>query len=88
MQTHESQQAANCAAVAAAEPYAAPEFDTATKAALNSTAVANGIEQMGSGIVDLRSDTVTRPTPDMRRAMAEVCQQAYAQLMLNFGRMG
>jgi threonine aldolase len=22
-------------------------------------------------VVDLRSDTVTRPTPDMRRAMAE-----------------
>jgi threonine aldolase len=26
---------------------------------------------MGPGLVDLRSDTVTRPTPDMRRAMAE-----------------
>ena len=26
---------------------------------------------MGSGFVDLRSDTVTRPTPEMRRAMAE-----------------
>ncbi|HMC53123.1 MAG TPA: GntG family PLP-dependent aldolase [Acidimicrobiales bacterium] len=26
---------------------------------------------MGSGVVDLRSDTVTRPTPEMRRAMAE-----------------
>jgi threonine aldolase len=25
----------------------------------------------GSGVVDLRSDTVTRPTPEMRRAMAE-----------------
>jgi threonine aldolase len=25
----------------------------------------------GSGFVDLRSDTVTRPTPEMRRAMAE-----------------
>src|SRR5204863_7552354 len=24
-----------------------------------------------AGMVDLRSDTVTRPTPDMRRAMAE-----------------
>jgi threonine aldolase len=24
-----------------------------------------------SGLVDLRSDTVTRPTPEMRRAMAE-----------------
>src|SRR5918911_1669464 len=26
---------------------------------------------MASGLVDLRSDTVTRPTPEMRRAMAE-----------------
>ena len=26
---------------------------------------------MATGLVDLRSDTVTRPTPDMRRAMAE-----------------
>jgi threonine aldolase len=26
---------------------------------------------MAEGLVDLRSDTVTRPTPDMRRAMAE-----------------
>ena len=26
---------------------------------------------MGPGLVDLRSDTVTRPTPEMRRAMAE-----------------
>jgi threonine aldolase len=26
---------------------------------------------MSSGLVDLRSDTVTRPTPEMRRAMAE-----------------
>lgn len=26
---------------------------------------------MSSGVVDLRSDTVTRPTPEMRRAMAE-----------------
>src|SRR5439155_7582775 len=26
---------------------------------------------MGEGIVDLRSDTVTRPTPEMRRAMAD-----------------
>src|SRR5438067_12583213 len=26
---------------------------------------------MVSGLVDLRSDTVTRPTPEMRRAMAE-----------------
>ncbi|HWC38734.1 MAG TPA: GntG family PLP-dependent aldolase [Acidimicrobiales bacterium] len=26
---------------------------------------------MGDGMVDLRSDTVTRPTPEMRRAMAE-----------------
>ena len=78
VQTHESHQAANGAVVAASEPYAAPEFDTATKAALNATAVANGDEQTASGSVDLRSDTVTRPTPDMRRAMAEVCQQAYA----------
>src|ERR1700694_1649384 len=28
-------------------------------------------EQKKTGIVDLRSDTVTRPTPEMRRAMAE-----------------
>lgn len=26
---------------------------------------------MGNGLVDLRSDTVTRPTPEMRRAMAD-----------------
>src|SRR5438445_13810449 len=26
---------------------------------------------MASGLVDLRSDTVTRPTPEMRRAMAD-----------------
>src|SRR5438270_13992057 len=26
---------------------------------------------MASGYVDLRSDTVTRPTPEMRRAMAD-----------------
>ncbi len=26
---------------------------------------------MGAGLVDLRSDTVTKPTPEMRRAMAE-----------------
>ncbi|MDQ4070620.1 MAG: threonine aldolase family protein, partial [Actinomycetota bacterium] len=26
---------------------------------------------MDSGLVDLRSDTVTRPTPEMRRAMAD-----------------
>ena len=26
---------------------------------------------VASGVVDLRSDTVTRPTPEMRRAMAE-----------------
>jgi threonine aldolase len=25
----------------------------------------------GPSVVDLRSDTVTRPTPEMRRAMAE-----------------
>ena len=25
----------------------------------------------GTGLVDLRSDTVTRPTPEMRRAIAE-----------------
>jgi threonine aldolase len=28
-------------------------------------------EQKNTGIVDLRSDTVTKPTPEMRRAMAE-----------------
>ena len=28
-------------------------------------------EQKKTGIVDLRSDTVTKPTPEMRRAMAE-----------------
>ena len=87
VQPHESHQAANGAAMAAAEPYAAPEFDTTTKAALNSTAVANGDERTASGIVDLRSDTVTRPTPDMRRAMAEVCGQACA-LALSSGRSG
>lgn len=76
MQTIESH--ANGAAVAAAEPCVAPEFDTSTKAVLSSTTVEDGEEQTASGIVDLRSDTVTRPTPDMRRAMAEVCQQAYA----------
>src|SRR6185295_7374997 len=32
---------------------------------------AYGVEAMAQGIVDLRSDTVTRPTPAMRRAMAE-----------------
>jgi threonine aldolase len=31
----------------------------------------DGSEQNGESIVDLRSDTVTRPTPAMRRAMAE-----------------
>ncbi|MGY1711604.1 threonine aldolase family protein [Geodermatophilus sp. SYSU D00758] len=30
-------------------------------------------EPTGPGPVDLRSDTVTRPTPGMRRAMAEAC---------------
>ena len=28
-------------------------------------------DPVASGLVDLRSDTVTRPTPEMRRAMAE-----------------
>jgi threonine aldolase len=34
-----------------------------------------------SGVVDLRSDTVTRPTPEMRRAMAEaeVGDDAYGE---------
>jgi threonine aldolase len=32
---------------------------------------AAGSEKDASGVVDLRSDTVTRPTPAMRRAMAE-----------------
>src|SRR5205807_10170290 len=30
-----------------------------------------GGDLMASGLVDLRSDTVTRPTPEMRRAMAD-----------------
>jgi threonine aldolase len=33
--------------------------------------VADSIAGVSSGLVDLRSDTVTRPTPEMRRAMAE-----------------
>ena len=35
----------------------------------------------GDGVVDLRSDTVTRPTPEMRRAMAdaEVGDDAYGE---------
>lgn len=35
------------------------------------TAVAPSSSGAGGGLVDLRSDTVTRPTPEMRRAMAE-----------------
>src|SRR5205807_8455633 len=31
----------------------------------------SGVESMSEPVVDLRSDTVTRPTPAMRRAMAE-----------------
>src|SRR5437879_11105249 len=34
----------------------------------------NQVAELGKtpeGVVDLRSDTVTRPTPEMRRAMAE-----------------
>src|SRR5215213_1533315 len=36
---------------------------------------------MASGVVDLRSDTVTRPTPEMRRAMAaaEVGDDVYGE---------
>src|SRR5579872_6313586 len=36
---------------------------------------------MTAGVVDLRSDTVTRPTPDMRRAMADadVGDDAYGE---------
>lgn len=82
MQILEPHWAANGVATADAEPYVAPEFETTAKAALSSTAAADGEEQTASGMVDLRSDTVTRPTPDMRRAMAEVCERAYAQALV------
>ena len=63
--------AANGVAKAAPEPDAPAEPDTAAKAAPGTSATANGEERTAGGF-DLRSDTVTRPTPEMRRAMAEV----------------
>ena len=35
------------------------------------TGAGDTLAPMGDGLVDLRSDTVTRPTPEMRRAMAD-----------------
>jgi len=49
------------------------ELAEARHAATNGKALQDGRpEASGAGEVDLRSDTVTRPTPAMRRAMAEV----------------
>ena len=43
----------------------------AVVASIGAMAPATAPTAGGSGFVDLRSDTVTRPTPEMRRAMAE-----------------
>ena len=49
------------------------ELVEARHAATNGKALQDGRPQVsGASEVDLRSDTVTRPTPAMRRAMAEV----------------
>src|SRR5246500_1942649 len=38
---------------------------------LEQTEVVSSVESKTKAAIDLRSDTVTRPTPEMRRAMAE-----------------